>query len=42
MTEPNGLLSIDLVREIPEAMRPRQIQIGGSAHKPEQIDQQAA
>ena len=26
----NGLLTIDLVREIPEAMRPRQIQIGGA------------
>ena len=38
----NGLLSIDLIREIPETMRPRQIQIGGSAHKPEQIEQKAA
>jgi len=26
----DGLLSIDLVREIPEAMRPRKINIGGS------------
>ena len=26
----DGLLSIDLVREIPEAMRPRKISIGGS------------
>ena len=26
----NGLLSIDLVREIPEAMRPRKISIGGA------------
>jgi molecular chaperone IbpA len=24
----NGLLSIDLVREIPEAMKPRRIEIG--------------
>jgi molecular chaperone IbpA len=38
----NGLLSIDLVREIPEAMRPRQIQIGASAQKAEQIEQKAA
>jgi molecular chaperone IbpA len=27
----DGLLSIDLVREIPEAMKPRKINIGGSA-----------
>ncbi len=26
----NGVLSIDLVREVPEAMKPRQIKIGGS------------
>ena len=26
----NGLLHVDLVREIPEAMKPRQIPIGGS------------
>ena len=38
----NGLLSIDLIREIPEAMRPRKIQIGGRAPKPEQIEQTAA
>jgi molecular chaperone IbpA len=25
----DGLLSIDLVREIPEAMRPRKIELGG-------------
>ena len=25
----NGVLSIDLVREVPEAMKPRQIKIGG-------------
>jgi molecular chaperone IbpA len=35
----NGLLTIELVREIPEAMRPRQIQIGGGAQRPEQIEQ---
>jgi molecular chaperone IbpA len=27
----NGLLHVDLVREIPEAMKPRQIPIGGKA-----------
>ena len=27
----NGLLHVDLVREIPEAMKPRQIAIGGKA-----------
>ena len=37
----NGLLTIDLVREIPEAMRPRQIQIG-EQKQPEQIEQKAA
>ena len=26
----NGMLSIDLVREVPEAMKPRQIEIAGS------------
>jgi molecular chaperone IbpA len=29
----NGLLLIDLVRKIPEAMKPRRIQIGGAAPK---------
>jgi molecular chaperone IbpA len=29
----NGLLHVDLVREIPEAKKPRQIQIGGHAVK---------
>ncbi|HUP67995.1 MAG TPA: Hsp20 family protein, partial [Sphingomicrobium sp.] len=29
----DGLLAIDLVREIPEAMKPRKIDIGGSAAK---------
>ena len=38
----NGLLTVDLVREIPEAMRPRQIQIGGEQKQPEQIEQKAA
>lgn len=36
----NGLLHIDLVREIPEAMKPRQIPIG--AGKPQVIDAKAA
>jgi molecular chaperone IbpA len=37
----DGLLSIDLVREIPEAMKPRKINIGGSAPKPETIEAKA-
>lgn len=36
----NGLLHIDLVREIPEAMKPRKIAIGSSRGK--QIDAKAA
>lgn len=36
----NGLLHVDLVREIPEAMKPRKIAIGSS--KAKQIDAQAA
>ncbi len=36
----NGLLHIDLVREIPEAMKPRKIAIGGD--KAKQIDAKAA
>jgi molecular chaperone IbpA len=36
----NGLLHVDLVREVPEAMKPRQIQIGGG--KPRIIDAKAA
>ncbi len=35
----NGLLHVDLVREIPEAMKPRQIPIG--AGKPQVIDAKA-
>jgi len=38
----NGLLHIDLVREIPEAMKPRKIAIGGSANNNKQIDAKAA
>ncbi len=38
----DGLLSIDLVREIPEEMKPRKIQIGGqSADKPQTIEAKA-
>jgi molecular chaperone IbpA len=29
----DGLLMIDLVREIPDAMRPRRIEIGGNVHQ---------
>ena len=36
----NGLLHIELVREIPEAMKPRKISIGGA--KAKQIDAKAA
>jgi molecular chaperone IbpA len=38
----DGLLSVDLVREIPEAMKPRKIDIGGSASpKHDQIEAKA-
>jgi len=33
----DGLLSIELVREIPEAMKPRKIDIGGRAEKKEKL-----
>jgi len=33
----NGLLSIALQRVVPEAMKPRKIEIGGGARAPEQI-----
>ena len=36
----NGLLHVDLVREIPEAKKPRQIPIGGSA-QPQAIESSA-
>ena len=40
----NGLLHVDLVREIPEAKKPRQIPIGNGAEKakPQVIDTRAA
>ena len=34
----DGLLSIELVREIPEAMRPRKVSIGGAQPKQEAIE----
>ena len=38
----NGLLHIDLVREIPEAKKPRQIPIGGGKPKAEVLEAKAA
>ena len=38
----NGLLSIDLKRELPEAMKPRTIQITSGTPSPKVIDQKAA
>jgi molecular chaperone IbpA len=39
----NGLLHVDLVREVPEAKRPRQIPIGnGKASKPTVVEAKAA
>ena len=38
----NGLLHVDLVREIPEAKKPRQIPIGNGPAKPEVIDTKVA
>ena len=37
----DGLLSIDLVREIPEEMKPRKIAIGGESAKPQTIEAKA-
>jgi molecular chaperone IbpA len=37
----NGLLHVDLVREVPEAMKPRQIPINGGS-KPREINAKAA
>src|SRR5690242_4457725 len=37
----DGLLSIELVREIPEAMKPKKINIGGSERKGETIEAKA-
>lgn len=39
----NGLLNIELVREVPEAKKPRKISIGGgNAPQPQLIERQAA
>ena len=38
----NGLLHVDLVREIPEAMKPRTIEITTKSDAPTTIDSQAA
>ena len=38
----NGLLHVDLVREIPEAKKPRQIKIGNGTAKAQVIDAKAA
>ena len=38
----NGLLHIDLVREIPEAKKPRQIAIGNGQSKPQAVATKAA
>jgi molecular chaperone IbpA len=36
----NGMLHVDLVREVPEAMKPRKIEIGGG--QPRVVEQKAA
>ena len=38
----NGLLHIDLVREVPEAVKPRTIKIGGKVEQPKAVEQKAA
>jgi molecular chaperone IbpA len=38
----NGLLHVDLVREIPEAAKPRRIEISSVASQPKQIETQSA
>ena len=38
----NGLLHVDLVREIPEAKKPRQIPIGNNVAKPQVVDAKVA
>ncbi|MCP3442229.1 Hsp20 family protein [Bradyrhizobium sp. CCGUVB14] len=38
----DGLLVIDLVREVPEAMKPRRIQIAGATGTTQQIEQKKA
>ena len=38
----NGLLDIELVREVPEALRPRKIEIGHAAQAPKVVEHQTA
>ena len=38
----NGLLHIDLVREVPEAVKPRSIKIGTKVEQPKAVEQKAA
>jgi molecular chaperone IbpA len=38
----DGLLVVDLLREIPEAMKPRRIEIGGNVHADGGVTSQAA
>jgi len=38
----NGLLRINLAREVPESMKPRRIEIGKAGAQPKVIDQKAA
>ncbi len=38
----NGLLHVDLVREIPEAKKPRQVPIGNGEAKPQVVDAKVA
>ncbi|GIZ51546.1 Hsp20 family protein [Noviherbaspirillum aridicola] len=38
----NGLLNIDLIREIPEALKPRKIEIGGKADNVQLLQRDAA
>lgn len=38
----NGLLHVELVREVPESMKPRTIKIDAAAPQPKTIEQQAA
>ena len=38
----NGLLHIELVREVPEAVKPRTIKIGSKAEGPKAVEQKAA
>jgi len=38
----NGLLHIELVREVPEAVKPRNIKIGSKVEQPKAVEQKAA